>query len=147
MLGVLSVCLRPSVPLSLCLYLCVSTISLPGCLSVSLSSPCVSAFVSPFLPLSFFPFLVSLSLGHCLSPFITILGAGEIFKQLRALTAPPEDLTLFPNNPMVAHNCLCLRFQRVLEPLLNSVGTKPTWYTDIHTHTQPKRSCTLYMFS
>lgn len=106
-----------SVPLSLCLYLCVSTISLPGCLFVSLSSPCVSAFVSPILPLSFSPFLVSLSLGHSLSPFIKVLGAEERVRQLRALTALPEDWALIPNNPMAAHNCLCFQFQGILEPL------------------------------
>jgi hypothetical protein len=48
--------------------------------------------------------------------FKTVLGAGEIAQELRALTVPPEDLSLFPRTYLAAHNSSSRESPTIFQP-------------------------------
>jgi hypothetical protein len=66
-----------------------------------------------------------------------IFGTGEMAQQLRELAALPEDWGLIPSTHMAAHKSLELQLQRIRCPLLASMDTICTWYTDTHAGKTP----------
>lgn len=53
----------------------------------------------------------------------SVMQAGEIARQFRALVALLENLRLVPITHLTAARCLQFQFQRIQSPLLPSTGT------------------------
>lgn len=69
-------------------------------------------------------------------------GDAEMAQGLKALATLPEDHSSSPSTHTMTHNHLQFLFQSIQCPLLASVGSACTWYTDMHSGKHP---CTYQM--
>lgn len=143
MLGVLSVCLCSSVPLSLSLCLhhlspwlsvCESVFSMCLCL-------CVSNFTSVFLPLS----CVSVSGTVSFSLYQSFRSWRES-SAIKSTHCSSRGLDFDSQQPYGRSQLSVLPVPGDLRTSLTSVGTKPTRYTDIHTQTDKTFMHIIYVF-